>query len=70
MGGMRSRRATIIAAILLLYVSAYLANRMPPSRVDPHFYGPYRFGGEYAEIIFWPLAQIDKTLRPGMWSWD
>ena len=26
-----------------------------------------RFGGEAAEVIFWPLTQLDMLIRPNYW---
>jgi hypothetical protein len=28
----------------------------------------YRLGGSFAACVFWPLLQIDQTLRPGAWE--
>jgi hypothetical protein len=73
--------APIIAAIQLLlpvlYVGSYLAS-VQPTTILFSVYGVgqpqriqmvrYRFGGRFAEQFFWPLEQIDRKLRPGMWE--
>jgi hypothetical protein len=30
----------------------------------------YRGGGDYAEIFFWPLEQLDRKLQPDAWGDD
>jgi hypothetical protein len=31
----------------------------------------YRWGGQAAERIFWPLEQLDRRVRPGAWTtWE
>lgn len=27
----------------------------------------YRYGGDYAETVYWPLEQFDRRIRPGQW---
>ena len=74
-----TNRAPLIAAILLLllpvvYVGSYLVLvwpdgerfQMADSRSD---FPTYRYGTEtWAATMFWPLEQIDRTLRPRAWS--
>jgi hypothetical protein len=74
--------APILAGILLLlpvlYVASYLAlvYRAPVMREDCS--GPrriittgyYRWGGLYVERLFWPLEQVDRKVRPGVWRED
>jgi hypothetical protein len=77
---MKRHAAPIIAAILLLlpvlYVGSYLALVVP----GPAFYVSNSANGEKAhrftgyriyptacERIFYPLEQIDRTVRPGAW---
>jgi hypothetical protein len=73
-----SRPAPIIAAVLLLlpvlYVGSYLALVVPErgGRLrggSGLFYRhPYRAGGARSSAAFWPLEQIDRRLRPGVWE--
>jgi hypothetical protein len=78
---MKKSRAPLIAAIVLLllpvlYVGSYFA-LVAPSGVLIPVTGPigesgflvrhYRWGGEFAEQVYWPLKQIDRKLRPGAW---
>jgi hypothetical protein len=74
-----TNRAPLIAAILLLllpvvYVVSYVLLVWPDgerfqladSRSD---FPTYRYGTEtWAGTLFWPLEQIDRTLRPRAWS--
>lgn len=79
-----SRAPLIIALSLLilpaLYVASYFALVQPqyavPARVitvlqdwrpaieEDH----YRYGGKFAARFYWPLEQIDRKLRPGVWA--
>jgi hypothetical protein len=64
--------ACVAAAMLLgaIYVGSYLALSDPWT-----FYSPggversqsFRFGGEAAKAIFWPLTQFDMLVRPDYW---
>ena len=76
----RESRAPLIVAIVLLhlpvlYVGSYFALVVPGgwSRQDPDlpftaYTRPcYRWGGKAADIIFWPLEQIDRKVRPRAW---
>lgn len=73
--------APVIAVLLLLlpllYIGSYLALvvRKPMVTVSltfPTQYSAdyYRFGGDYAEIFFWPLEQLDRRLQPDAWGDD
>lgn len=76
---MKRHAAPVLAAILLLlpllYVVSYLALVQPPTAVTVtgggniaiHVVADYRFGVEPARGLFWPLEQIDRTVRPGAW---
>lgn len=78
----QSRAPLIITIVLLLlpvmYVGSYLAlvntNRFVEfQEIRPGTFTPlpmqrYRFGGLWAERVFWPLEQIDRKLRPGEWE--
>lgn len=33
-----------------------------------HYYNGYRSGGDWARILFSPLEQIDRQLRPSAWG--
>jgi len=78
----RSSAAPLIVAIVLLllpvlYVGSYLALvdprgfYIPPSGLAVEF-THYRFGGDLADVFFWPLEQIDRRLRPVAWrsAWE
>lgn len=64
---MNKHTGAIIAMILLLlplvYVGSYCA------LVEP-FWGVanYRFGGRTSTRIYWPLEQVDRRVRPGVWQ--
>lgn len=32
-----------------------------------HYDSGYRNGGEWAWVVFWPLEQIDRLIRPNSW---
>ncbi len=77
----RESRAPLIVAIVLLllpvlYVGSYLALVVPggvkrpiPTGVTARLsWDRYRIGGNWSVIIFWPLEQIDRKLRPGAWE--
>ena len=63
-----------IAALLALYVAAYLVLLKPDSFVipgggPPYYLGPiYRAGGEVAEAAFRPIHLVDRLLRPERWQ--
>ncbi|WP_254512281.1 hypothetical protein [Anatilimnocola floriformis] len=77
----RESRAPLIVAIVLLllpvlYVGSYLALVVPGPPIPGAFSGirpgtiyrgPYRYGKEWADRLFWPLEQIDRKLRPETW---
>jgi hypothetical protein len=76
---LQSRAPLIIAMVLLLlpvlYVGSYLALVLPPPSISTPYneilarrWSNYRAGGRFAEIVFWPLEQIDRKLRPGAWD--
>jgi hypothetical protein len=73
--------APIIAAVLLLlpvlYVGSYLALVDPESeqgleRILDGRSANYRLGGRRIESFYWPLKQIDQSVRPKAWDdpWD
>jgi hypothetical protein len=61
-----SRAAPIVAAILLLlpvfYVGAYLA------LVRPAYASPYRVSPQVCSVVFYPLEQFDRKVRPNAWA--
>jgi hypothetical protein len=78
----RESRAPLIVALVLLllpvlYVGSYLALVMPAGRIvleadaAGNLYGRtylYRAGKKYSSVVFWPLEQIDRKVRPGTWQ--
>ena len=79
----RESRAPLIVAIVLLllpvlYVGSYLALVTPCVRIvlNPrimeggsiHVYENYRVDGSIPPLLFWPLEQIDRKVRPGAWD--
>jgi hypothetical protein len=82
---MRRNAAPIIAAVLLLlpllYVGSYLALVVPiglfvdysndPFAFEPELsYDRYRYGAARVAIVFWPLEQIDRRIRPEQWEME
>jgi hypothetical protein len=75
-----TNRAPLLAAIALLllpvlYVGSYLALVSPwqaglhrsfsfQHESEIH----YRIGGRWAGVVFWPLEQLDRQLRPDAWD--
>jgi hypothetical protein len=73
--------APIIAAVLLLlpvlYAGSYLA-LVTPGRQQFVDFGPpigevpspadYRVAANSCHRLFWPLEQIDRRVRPGVWE--
>lgn len=39
----------------------------PPGR-EVVYFQRYRFGGSFAQRLFWPLEQIDRRLQPERWD--
>lgn len=85
-GGERGRNlygmAMCIAVILLcvtVYTGAYFALsdptiapmlNAPPGDLTKVRIQMFRYGGGTAEVIFWPLTQIDRLVRPSFWAAD
>jgi hypothetical protein len=78
---MKSRLPIVVAIILLLlpllYLASYLALVQPSTVIftaqginQPQtiVIAQYRFGGRTAALMFWPLEQIDRTVRPTAWN--
>jgi hypothetical protein len=76
MGGTRRRytRVTIAAIVVLLavYIGTYFVCLKPPPQgyndLLDRRWSSYRYGAGFAEIVFWPIEQIDRQLRPGTWT--
>ena len=78
MSDRHSKRSSIaapsLAALLLvlpfLYVGSYLVNVNPPGKLLlwSGQMDCYRWGGSRAAMIYWPLEQIDRRLRPHAWE--
>lgn len=69
--------AALLMVLLVLYVGSYLALVRPglPGSVAVNSRGwyvlpspKYRYGGNYAETIFWPLEQVHRKARPTAWD--
>ncbi|QDU30979.1 hypothetical protein ETAA8_61320 [Anatilimnocola aggregata] len=76
---MTNRAPLIVAIVLLLlpvlYVGSYFAlvehvpiRAMYQGHEVTVFVSGYRGCGPYAVLFFWPLEQIDRTVRPGAWG--
>ncbi|WP_254514048.1 hypothetical protein [Anatilimnocola floriformis] len=73
--------AIVVLLLPVLYAGSYFA-MVIPFRLDEatmkgsragkaYSYGYcYRFGDEYAAMLFWPLEQIDQRTRPAQWWHD
>ena len=67
--------AIVLLLLLVLYIGNYLALVKPYHRKvwtnitgELRFYfDNYRWGGVYAEVVFSPLEQIDRKVRPSAW---
>jgi hypothetical protein len=57
--------ALALSLVLLpvLYVLSYLALANHRTHSMGHRNPAYRFGGEYAEMFFWPMECLDRRLR-------
>ncbi len=71
---MANRAPLIVAIVLLLlpvlYVGSYLALVTPGPRFGwgSAVYPIYRVADGFCIRFFWPLEQIDRTVRPGAWT--
>jgi len=75
--------AITLLLLPLLYVGSYLALVKPPNVPPVTLFrintwgtypyplqvqtSPYRYGGRSAEIVFWPIEQLDRKWRPDAW---
>lgn len=72
----RETHAPLIVAVLLLlaslYVGSYLASLKPPpttfNEILDRRDSNYRWQGVWPFVVFWPLEQIDRKIRPGLWG--
>lgn len=74
----RTSAVPFVAAVLLLipviYVGCYLSLVKPGGIFIPLGNGDLRYCGDYvyaadqARIVFFPLEQIDRKLRPAAWE--
>jgi hypothetical protein len=75
----RSIAPAIAAALLLLlplgYAGSYLAIIQPGWEIQccghsshDYLFVGYRIGGEWSQRFYWPLEQLDRRLRPGVWG--
>lgn len=58
----------LAAAILLLPLLLYFVGYY--SLLDLSAPWQYRLGGQVSFRLFWPVEQIDRKLRPGVWELD
>ena len=77
---MKGHAAPIIAAVLLLLPVLYVASYLALVNPNGKWRGPispsggvitlehYRFGGPWTASFYWPLEQIDRRMRPKVWS--
>ena len=69
---MKRHTAPILAALLLLlpvlYVASYFALVLPGPADPNREWCHYRWGSEWSYRTFWPLEEIDRKLRPGVWE--
>jgi hypothetical protein len=63
--------AIVLSLLPVLYVGSYLALVKPGGMHLPGFvFTHYRYGHRISERAFWPLEQIDRKVRPSVWSED
>jgi hypothetical protein len=58
--------------VATLYIGGYLASLKPPPQTYVEVLDRrdsiYRWGGAWPFIIFWPIEQVDRKLRPRTWG--
>ena len=62
--------AVILVLLPIGYLVSYLMlvkHDIPGSEL-PRMDDRYRLGNDYAEVLYWPLEQIDRKLRPAAWA--
>jgi len=70
----RSRIALWLPVLLLMYVSGYYASVRPHygfvSGIGPWPLQPeYDVGGAASEVLFYPIHQLDRVIRPRYWEY-
>lgn len=69
--------AIAVLVLPLLYVGSYVALVTPRARFESTIAQPgmrtvrlthYRIGRGRVDWFFWPLEQIDRSVRPGAWG--
>ena len=60
----------MVLLLFVVYVGSYLyfVDPMTAMLSSQAFAPPYRYGGQTAGWIFWPIEQIDRLIRPGFWG--
>lgn len=65
----------VLAILLLLYVGSYLLlvwpDRLRYALLDSRWevFPTYRYGTQsWAAVLYWPLEQIDRQVRPEEWQ--
>jgi hypothetical protein len=72
----RNAAPLVAAAILLipvLYIGSYFALVNPNGHFASRgpgtlYFTHYHVSGEAPKLVFWPLEQIDRRLRPQIWK--
>ena len=69
----------IVLLLLMAYVGSYFALVVPHGvglvQVAPREYTvrgplePYRMGGRFSEVIFWPIERLDRRIRQSAWEY-
>jgi hypothetical protein len=63
----------IIALLLSGYTGGYIANACPILALEDEQFvmaDRYRFGEPVARRVFWPANQIDRRVRPDLWTFS
>lgn len=65
----------ILVLVIALYAGSYLAmlngsvTIIAPESPDTLQIAPaYRFGGRWADVIFFPAHEVDRRIRPHRWA--
>lgn len=71
------RTLLLVTAFFGVYLGSYRLLLNPVEYVNESFGGmvvsgyrkpEYRFGGRATQVVYWPLAWVDHTIRPGYWD--
>lgn len=67
--------ATLLLLLLVGYVGSYYSlvvvsfpSLVPNERGNHDMLVHYRFGGQYAEVVFRPMNTIDRRIRRDQWE--